>query len=188
MCVCVWNTLTTWQYFQITFLSVSTADPLSWKLFSFVCLHSDVPTLLVTNTTRALVQDCNDFICLCVHREETRPSKWYVHYCFPVINFDTSKTRVRPLSDGIYLVCQMGGVSGLTKGRLWYIHDISMLGWERMVRKAKVFTSLALLPAAAGLKDNWSVPLASEHPGPALQAFVRRLLRVLKRMTASDDC
>lgn len=54
--------------------------------------------------TQPTSYDCNDCICLSVHREETRPSKWYVFHCFLSIasemhRTDDVGTRVRPITN-----------------------------------------------------------------------------------------
>lgn len=54
------------------------------------------------NTAHYLAQECNDLICLCVHREETRPCKWYVFHCFFLKWSEKKcKARVRLVSDGV---------------------------------------------------------------------------------------
>lgn len=108
-CVCVsvwchWNTLTkhfAWQYFQITFLSVQPHTQSSKALLLQTNKLSSLCTFVLWRTHTSFhlqnsnysVQDCNDVICLCVHREETRPSEWYVFHCFPVNNFRNKQKR-----------------------------------------------------------------------------------------------
>lgn len=103
-------------------------------------------------TQPATTQDCNDLICLCVHREETRPSKWYVFHCF-LQNNDQQKSE-KPESDlgltvtgilWVEIIETQFPYSGETDMLTWHLRYIQSGGHEeKMESKDSISTNLYL--------------------------------------------